>query len=562
MRNTYWPSRSVVAVSLMMACGAGAYAKDIAKPAVRKSAAPTVLSSSGDAARFLEQSSFGPTVSSLAAVQELGIDAYLDQQLATAPTGYPKYPWVVANSGQRCPSELPANCYRDHYTPFKVQLQFYQNAVTGVDQLRQRVALAYSQIFVISASKVYLTYGVGDYEQLLLDDAFVNYRQLLKDITLSPAMGYYLDMVNNDGAASSGVKPNENYGREILQLFSIGTVMLNADGTPKLDANGAQIPTYDQEVVEGFAHVFTGWTWPTLPGAKKRWPNIANLRGPMAAVAAHHDAGAKPLLNGVTLPAGQSQSADLDAALDNIFYHPNVGPFIGKQLIQQLVTSNPSPAYVARITAVFNDNGSGVRGDLKAVIRAILLDPEARGDVKTASDYGKMRDPVLMMTGLMRGVGGASQTDGEYLNGINKRILEGIFRAPSVFNFYPPDYPLQGTSLVAPQFGIYNANTAISRANYINQLLVPGRVVKPDPTVHKATGTTIDLSDWLTAAGNSDPSVLTDQINGLLFHGAMSSTLRNTIIQVVNTIPVSSASNRAQAALYIAFTAPEYQLEQ
>jgi uncharacterized protein (DUF1800 family) len=209
------------------------------------------------------------------------------------------------------------------------------------------------------------------------NDAFGNFSTLLTDVTLSPVMGNYLDMVNND-KPGNGVDPNENYAREVMQLFSIGLEQLNHDGTPQLDGSGNPIPTYDQDTIEGFAHTFTGWTYPTKPGATARWRNPEYYGGPMIPFDNHHDTGSKLLLNGVTLPAGGTTQGDLTAALQNIFNHPNVGPFISKQLIQRLVTSNPSPEYVSRVAGVFNDNGSGVRGDLKAVVTAILLDQEAR----------------------------------------------------------------------------------------------------------------------------------------------------------------------------------------
>ena len=218
-------------------------------------------------------------------------------------------------------------------------------------------------------------------------------------------------MADNDKTnAALGTSPNENYGREVMQLFSIGLYELNPDGSQMLDSTGAPIPTYDQNVIEGFSSVFTGWTFPPLAGAASQWTNPINYDGVMVAFDSHHEPGTKLLLNGLTLPAGQTSAQDLQMALDDIFNHPNVGPFIGKQLIQHLVTSNPSPAYIARVSAVFADNGSGVRGDMGAVVQAILTDPEARGEAPAAANFGRLREPALFITAMLRSLGG--QSDG------------------------------------------------------------------------------------------------------------------------------------------------------
>ena len=273
-------------------------------------------------------------------------------------------------------------CARDNYTLFQLQREFFRNAVMAPDQLRQRVAFALSQILVVSGTEINQAYAMQRYQQMLADLAFDNFRNVLTQVTLSPAMGNYLDMANNAKPnAATGVEPNENYAREVMQLFAIGTVELKPDGTPLTDAGGKRVATYDQDEIEGYAHVFTGWTYPTAAGAAPR-----NGNNPQYFDGADGAALAIPRLRGegaarrrAARRANLTMNADLANAIDSIFMHPNVGPFIGKQLIQKLVTGNPSPAYVARIAAVFNDNGAGVRGDLKAVVRAILLDPEARG---------------------------------------------------------------------------------------------------------------------------------------------------------------------------------------
>jgi len=530
-----------------------------------------------EAVLFLEHSSFGPTAASIAAVQHLGIAAYLQHQFATPATGYPGYAYLTADQMQGCPTR-DSTCLRDNYSIFPVQMQFYRNALTGPDQLRQRVAFALSQIFVVSGTEILQPYGMAAYQNLLLNDAFGNFRQLLTDVTLSPVMGDYLNMVDSNWQANSKKNdPNENYGREVLQLFSIGLVELNNDGTPKL-RNAADetstIPTFGQDQVEGFAAVFTGWTYPplpgkTAPGQTKTWTNPKNYEGVMKAVATHHDnAGGETLLNGVVLPATGDQSKDLDRAIDNIFNHPNVGPFIGKQLIQQLVTSNPSPAYVRAVADKFNDNGRGVRGDMQAVITEILTYPEARWKDEEVPwngypgpAFGKLREPALLIASVLRGIGGATQSDGEYLSSLSAAMAEPIFDANTVFNYYQPGYPLPlpDSTLVGPPFGIYDAATAFVRYDFIDRLLAGP--VKPDSgiTFVVPTGTSLDLTEWEAMA--SSPATLIQAIDARFFHDSMSTSLDATLRALLGQIPATDPTSRAKAALYVALTSPEYQVE-
>jgi hypothetical protein len=256
------------------------------------------------------------------------------------------------------------------------------------------------------------------------------------------------------------------------------------------------------------------------------------------------------------LPAGQAASVDLNGAIDNIFNHPNVGPFIGKQLIEQLVTSNPSPAYVARVSAAFNNNGQGVRGDMKAVLRAILLDPEARGDRKDDASYGKMREPVLFELGLLRTLGASS--DGLYPRSQAASMAQDVFNAPTVFNYYPPDYPLPNSTLLAPPFGIYNATTAFARANFANSLFSQNGV-SADKSVPGSTGTQFNWAPWQALV--ADPNALLIKLNTLMFHGTMSDATRAAILTAMQTYPASDSFDRARTALYLAATSPQYQVE-
>jgi uncharacterized protein (DUF1800 family) len=510
-----------------------------------------------DAVRFLEQSTFGPTEALVAAVQDAGFSSFLDAQLAMPPSSLGTYPVILQPSAVVCPPTAPSNCFRDNFSSFQPAVQFFHNTLVGNDQLRQRVGFALSQIFVVSDGEVGSTYGMADYEQLLLNDAFSNFRQLLQDVTLSPAMGRYLNMVNNDKAnVAKGTHPNENYARELLQLFSIGLVKLNADGTVVTDANGQPVPTYDQSVVDGFAAVFTGWTYPTVSGAAQLTHNPTNYRGVMEAVSTNHDTTAKTLLDGVTLPASQTAAQDLASALDLIFNHPNVGPFIGKQLIQFLVTSNPSPAYVGRMSAVFANNGSGVRGDMKALVTAILMDPEARGAVQSGTGYGKLREPALLAANLARAFG--VQSDGVYLRNASAGMEEAVYEASSVFNFYAPNYPLAGTALLSPPSTLLDSSSVLVRSNFVYALLFT--TISPDPTIPGTTGTTAPLTDLMTSAG--DAGALADRLNALLMHGTMSSGMRQAVMNAVNAVASTDAIDRVRAAAYVVGTSAQYQVEQ
>ncbi|MGA9031669.1 MAG: DUF1800 family protein, partial [Sulfuricaulis sp.] len=453
-------------------------------------ASSQIVVSQADATRMLEQSSFGATAQDIAHLQSVGFDAYLNEQFATAPAGYSGFAYVTHDAPTTCQNDGTATsaasrCARDNYSLFQVQRRFFQNALSGADQLRQRVAFALSQIFVVSGTEIYEAYGMAAYQNMLLRDAFGNFRSLLNDVTLSPVMGNYLDMVNNGKAnPASGTTPNENYARELLQLFSIGVNMLNIDGSVQTDARGRPIPAYNEDVIEGYAYLFTGWAYPPRPGAASQWANPINYEGTMVSFASHHDTGPKLILQGRVLPGGQTPEQDLADGLDAVFNHPNVGPFIGKQLIQHLVTSNPSPQYITRVATVFNNNGQGVRGDMRAVIRAILLDPEARGDAKTDPNYGHLREPALFITSILRNLGGRS--DGVYLRSQAISLQQNLFTPSSVFNYFPPSYVIPGTTSLGPEFGIQDTISVLNRANFVYQLVYSNGVVG-DPTVTGST---------------------------------------------------------------------------
>src|SRR5690349_16402585 len=518
--------------------------------------------SDADTVRFLEQASWGPTPAEIARVKAMGFKAYLDEQFGLAPTNvakgsnYSDLTFPLDDSNQQCPTTNPADpnynqsvCLRDNFTMYPVHRNFFTTALYGNDQLRQRVAFALHQILVVSAnSEVNRPSWMTPYLQALDRNAFGNYRTLLNEITLTPAMGEFLDM-----RLSTRTSPNENFAREVLQLFSVGTDMLNPDGTPQHDAQGNTVPTYTQADVNEFTRVFTGWNFNTAFTA-----GITNYRDPMVPRGGqNHDAGAKTLLNGFTIaacssPNGTANSAcaqsDMTAGMNHLANHPNVGPFISKQLIQHLVTSNPSPAYVERVAKVFNNDCSGlysqgctnVRGNLKFVVQAILLDPEARGDVKTDPNYGKLREPVQYVNGFLRAfnvksfdktttsdgvLGNRSSTD------FTGSLDQPIFQPPTVFSYYQPGYEVPGTKLLGPAFGILSTSTTLRRANDINSLVYTGVSANTSPTAaspDRPRGTSIDTSTLEAKA--VVPNDVLDDLNVLLLHGTMSTQMRNSIV--------------------------------
>ena len=514
-----------------------------------------------DIVRLLEQSTFGPSAASLAHVKSIGVGAFIEEQLAAPATKYPVFPFFPYNKPDTCvnatapPYTADSFCARDNYSLFQLQRQFFIQGATATDQLRQRAGFALSQIFVISGAENGLNqpYGMAEYQQMLRDYAFDNFENILTKVTLHPTMGKYLDMANNN-KTTNGVQPNENYAREILQLFSIGLSELNQDGTSILDSGGKPVPTYDQAEIDGFANVFTGWSYPPLPGQTARFNNTPYFFGQMQSFAANHETAAKQLL-GASAPAGLTAPADLTNAIRNIFLHPNVAPFISQQLIQKLVTGNPTPGYVGRVAAVFNNNGAGVRGE-KAVFRAILSDPEARGDLKIDPAYGKLREPALYLLNLVRGFDG--QTDGTYPQRVGGSLLQPVYFSPSVFNFYPPDYVVPTTNALGPEFAIQNTSTALNRINTANTMFF-STLIQPEATVIGATGTSLSMAALQALA--SDPAQMVARLDALLLHGAMSATMKSAIIAAVNVIPASDSLSRARTAAYLVTTSSQYQVQ-
>jgi uncharacterized protein (DUF1800 family) len=547
--------------------GTGPAAIDLSQPK------PTSLT---DATRLADQASMGNTEALQAEIMQNGPAFWVNMQMGLSSSRYTlggNDTIHTAKVDDFCRNTRPndANCWRDYFSSEPLLWDFYRNALRQGDQLRQRVALALKQIVVISNYEVEGTYGQREYHNMLLDNSFGNYRDILYKVALSPAMGDYLDNVNNDKD-----KPNENFARELLQLFALGTCELNEDGSLK---SGQCVPTYNNDIVRNYAYALTGWTFP--PGGQSRdgncWPERANCRyqkGDMVPRRDSHDANERVLLGGSKKPASSTAPQALELVLDSLMNHPNIGPFIGKQLIQHLVTSNPSGAYVQRVANAFNTGkygpfGAGKKGDMKATVAAVLLDEEARREAPDAN-FARLREPALVFTGTLRAMNG--QTDGEpfgYWQGGGLR--QHMFRSPSVFNFYPPDYPLAGTQLKAPQFGILNANTGLARMNYVNWLIYNSHDRKTnnrrDTSIPGAVPTIINLSSF--DADADDPAKLVDRLAKVAFAGRWSPAARQAVIDAVAAWQTKNMDGpnedgqgykreRVKAAAYLIFSSPQY----
>lgn len=551
----------------------------------------------GDRRRFMEQAAFGPNDALEARLRRIGLRRWVEEQFAKPfPTiPYPNFPLKPFDGTQGCgvyDSSPEVNlCHRNHYWAYNNQKWMVQEALYGEDQLRRRVSWALHQIWVVSQSTVYQQRWLQEYIEILDRNAFGNYRDLMAEMTLSPAMGEYLDMVR-----STKANPNENYPRELLQLFSIGLYKLNQDGTYQTDGQGNRIATYDQDKINQFTKVFTGWSQcnsgsnPACANAVAGSPNFID---PMYLTFPNdHDQTAKTLFDyagapNPTIPACTNCTTDanrrayatdsLNKTLDNIFYHPNVAPFIGKLLIQHLVTSDPSPAYVSRVAAAFNNNGYGVRGDMKAVIRTVLLDPEARGSRKTDPTYGKLREPLQYMTNFLRtfnvraGRNGTTappaacqnRSDGVF-DWVMREMGQDVWGPPTVFNYFSPDYVVPGTDILGPEFALANTGTAFARNNQLfflsfgNIGFTPATAADPYPYV--PCGTEIDLTEP-TAWAAADPSgnTLIENLNTKMMHGAMSEAMKAKIRTAINFSV--AADLKAKQAIFLVATSSQYQIQ-
>ncbi|MEO6081264.1 MAG: DUF1800 family protein [Steroidobacteraceae bacterium] len=578
------------AVLLLPACGGGSGGSVPTTPTTPPPTTPPTTpptpppiipaATKADSFRFLNQATFGATETEAARLIALGDSSnswsrWIDAEL-TKPASL-LLPAVEA----AYPNPVPSGFNIASLNAPRVE-KWFGNVLAGGDLLRQRVAWALSQIFVVSqvGALQNLPNATADFYDMLARDAFGDYRKLLEDVTLHPAMGIYLSMLGNQKAVTgTNLRPDENYAREVMQLMSIGLVELNPDGTVKLDGSSQPIPTYDQTIIEGFARVFTGWKWTcptTLPACtfNNTRAELAPVAGynqvlPMKLYSVQHETGTKKLLSGVTLPANQTGERDLQDALDNIAAHPNVAPFIAKHLIQKLVTSNPSAAYVRRVSDTFNNDGTGRRGNLGAVVRAILLDAEARPAVTTASPPvapGKAKEPLLRLTQFWRAYGahsasGKTGAARNFSGGVNAVFGEGPGLSPSVFNFYSPGYAppgeIQAQGMVAPEMQLATEYLNTQVTNYF-------WTQANSRTTAQSAGLNvddmfIDTSEEIAVAADSE--ALVNRVAERLLGGA--ATLSPVLkAQAKAQIERSTSTNtRVADAIYLLAVSPEYMVQ-
>jgi uncharacterized protein (DUF1800 family) len=530
--------------------------------------APTRVTKA-DAARLLTQATFGPTLRTIDEVHAKGATQWVNEQLNLPLADPSHWKYVVIDKGPKGDSAFINSTMES----------FWAQAVRSPDQLRQRTVFALTEIFVVSTvnSAVDIQEDAhASYLDMLSRNAFGNFRTLLEEVWRHPTMGAYLSSIGNEKEVPGGRQPDENYAREVMQLFSIGLWQLNDDGSRKLDAAGKWIPTYTQNDIKGMARVFTGWSWgqdgPNRDyddfGKPIRWDLL------MDPYPSKHSSSAKAIINGVVIPPNTGPRESLRVALDTLFNHPNVGPFMGSQLIKRFVTSNPSPGYVTRVTAAFNNNGSGVRGDMKAVMRAVLLDDEARNNNRITDPYfGKLREPIIRYGHFMRAFDTKTYAPIVYrihnLEDPAYSLAQNPLRAPSVFNWFRPTYAPPGailaTGRTAPEFQITHETTVTGYTNFIvNRATMETEQSRIEMSQYG------DVSEYL--AGNvsaelalaDQPDALIDRLNLLLMSGQMQPWLRSVVRQAIDNIPIAenrARDNRVATAVSLIMASPQYLIQ-
>ncbi len=475
-----------------------------------------------DAVRFLQMTTWGPTPQSVVEVQTMGADAWLAAQFAKPASTWPDPNTTTERAG-------------------RLQTAFFNIALKGDDQLRQRASFALAQILVVSAVKDLQFQQMVSYQRLMGDYAFGAYRDLLAAITLNPSMGDFLDMVNNDKAnPANGTVANENYARELMQLFTLGLVQLDPQGVP-LTAGGVTVPEYDETTVAEMAKVMTGWTYGPTPGFGSLWKNMPYYFGPMVAFEEHHDTTQKNINLPVpcVISAGGTAESDLGAALDCLYRQSNMAPFVSHRLIQRFVMSDPSPAYVGRVASAFQSS----QGNLRTVITALLTDPEARSE-----GTGKLAEPILYATGLLRALN-ATVTAADGLTNQTTNMGQTPLAPASVFSYFSPFYRVPGFTPppVAPEFQAMNASTALARANFAYRVATNGI----------SNNIKVDLTNLQDLANH--PSDLVEALNQALFRGEMDANVRDLLITAASAS--TSLASRVRSALYAAAAAPQYEIE-
>lgn len=536
-----------------------------------------LISKKMEATRFLTQAGFGGTLAEITWVADHSIEEWMSNQFALSPTYLADSTQMAFNLGLANYISNGGDSANYTYRPDNRHTSYawWTNVMMAKDQLRQRAAYALSQIMVISFEGDLAGYGIGvsDYYDILIRNAFGNYKTMLSEISNHVAMGAYLSHLNNPKSdPANNIHPDENYAREIMQLFSIGLFQLNIDGSQKLDGNGDPIPTYDNNDIKELAKVFTGLG----VGARTDGGNLyfylgiwaADFKVPMIMYENQHELGQKTILDGHVIPAGQTGKEDIEDAIDYLFNHPNVGPFMAKRLIQQLVKSNPTPGYIQAVAEAFNDNGEGVRGDMKKVFQTILMHPEAR-TCEAINDpiQGKLREPVLRYSQFARFFGGNSpHLGGRYWNYpsfLKDRVDQAPIQAQTVFNFYAPDFspngPLSDANLVGPEFEIHNTRTSIGYTDMV-YYWVESEILFVSYTSDALNShiTTSDLTSLTELAKDED--ALIDYLDVYLCHGQLSTNTRAIIKNQLNALApgLSSIDSKIRLATYIVMISPDY----
>lgn len=560
----------LLACALLTACGGGGGTEGKAAADTDDGVVAGLLAApitEAQAVRFLWKSSFGPTTESIARLRQLGYARFVDEQLAM-PAGVYSTQMLTESINHigdeaprraicaKYPLESWSACHAWIYaSPRAPSILFLKSAVHDPDQLRLRVAWALSQILVVSMRFDQATaHGMRSYQQLLRQEALSDYKRILLAISKHPMMGNYLDMVS-----SKSSNPNQNFARELLQLFSVGSYARAQDGTFILNA-GRRVENYTQNDVLEFSRALTGWMYAHVSGVPAGAEiHYFNYAGNMLPTGAAHDAGSKKLLTGRVIPPGKTAEEELSMVIENAFSHPSTGPHIATQLIKFLTTSHPSPAYISRVVRVWNNNGRGVAGDLKAVVRAILLDSEALAPPDVG---GRLLEPVIAMAGLFRSIGGT--TDGVIIDEAVAFMEQRPFASPSVFNFYPPDFllPVQGLRREAPQFGIVSMPSVSAKLNYAYTLIF-SNAIQRDTSLPASVTSGSALSwpvAWKSLAASQVPAMV-EMLNVRLAGGALDASQKSYITSLVGTMPIGSETanlNRLRMATWLVFSSPQF----
>jgi uncharacterized protein (DUF1800 family) len=479
------------------------------------------------ATRLVEKATFGASPDEIERAMTVGASAYLDEQF--------EKPWSTYPDPKDTNEDLRS-----------LQARFFQNALTQPDQLRQRMTFALGQILVVSGNELNRYWKMVGYQRTLQRNAFGSYHALLREVALSPAMGEYLDMVNNAKAdPAKGIVPNENFAREFLQLFTIGLYSLNMDGTRKIGPTGTPIAPYTEEDIRQLSKVFTGFTYPQTPGFASVWKNKPYYYGEMAPFDAYHDMSVKDYL-GKMVGGGLQPRPDVIAAVENVFKHPNVAPFVSYRLIQQFVTGNPSPAYVERVAKVFENNGAGVKGDLRAVLKAILLDQDATAGYDTPGS-GHLRQPVLLTTATLRALG--AQVTGEPdIEWYPALMGQNIFYPASVFNYFSPFYRIPGFGVPSPEFQLMNAKTALDRVNFVYKAIHN----------HLDANVRVPIENFAAIASLGDEPLM-NAVAKVFLRGTMPAEMKASILKAISGL--TDPRQKAEDALYLAGVSSQFQVE-